>query len=169
MVPRTPCEGQVMIFSRCETSFRKDGRELPGQILGPRRQVRSRAVLSRLVEEVTAAMKGEGYPPQDVFALRLALEEAGVNAFKHGRGGDPAKRVWVAYQVTPDQVLAEVEDEGPGFDPARVPDPLAEENLERSSGRGIYLMRCYLTWLRYNDRGNRVTLCRRRTAEPLRR
>ena len=56
----------------------------------------------------------------------------------------------------------EVKDEGKGFDPQRVPDPLAPVNLERPGGRGVLLMRHYMTWVRYNRRGNRVMLCKRR-------
>ena len=66
--------------------------------------------------------------------------------------------------MTPDSVLAEVEDEGPGFKPEEVPDPLALENLERSSGRGLFLMRSYMTWVRHNERGNEVTMIRRAEA-----
>ena len=57
----------------------------------------------------------------------------------------------------------EVEDEGEGFDRSSVPDPLAPENLERSSGRGLLLMRHYLTWMGYNARGNCVRLCKCRS------
>src|SRR5262249_43293465 len=92
--------------------------------------------------------------------LRLALEEAIVNAVKHGNGYDPAKRVQVRYSVSAERVLAEVEDQGTGFDPARVPDPTAPENLERSCGRGLFLIRAYVTWVRYNERGNCITLCK---------
>jgi serine/threonine-protein kinase RsbW len=116
-------------------------------------------VLKVVAEEMAAA----GYPEADRFALRLALEEAIVNAIRHGNRGDPSRRVHVRFEVGPDQVLAEVEDEGEGFDPARVPDPLAPENLERPSGRGLLLMRRYTTWLRYNRLGNCVTLCKERS------
>jgi serine/threonine-protein kinase RsbW len=112
---------------------------------------------------VVAAMQAAGYPEKDQFAVRLALEEALANGIKHGNRLDPARSVSLRYRVTPETVLAEVEDEGPGFDAGHVPDPLAPENLERPSGRGLFLMRFYMTWVRYNERGNRVTLCKYRT------
>jgi serine/threonine-protein kinase RsbW len=61
-------------------------------------------------------------------------------------------------------VLAEVEDEGPGFNPAVVPDPTLPENLEQTGGRGLLLMRHYMSWVHYSERGNHVTLgkCRSR-------
>jgi serine/threonine-protein kinase RsbW len=119
-----------------------------------------------LLERVTAAMSLLGYPPRDVIGLRLALEEAVVNGLKHGNGRDPAKQVVVRYSVGFEEVLVEVEDEGPGFDPAQVPDPTAPENLEKPGGRGLLLMRHFATWVRFHGRGNRVTLCKRPTARP---
>ena len=60
--------------------------------------------------------------------------------------------------------MIEVEDEGRGFDPSHVPDPTLPENLERPNGRGLLLMRRSMTWVRYTGRGNRVTLCKRRSS-----
>ena len=125
--------------------------------------VRAAAEIGRVADAVVAAMDAAGYPDRDRFAVRLALEEAVANAVKHGHQGDPAKRVRVCYQVRPDRVLVEVEDQGAGFDPRRVPDPRDPENLDKPSGRGLLLMRSYTTWLRFNARGNRVTLCRARS------
>ena len=116
-------------------------------------------VLDIVAEEMAAA----GYPEEDRFGLRLALEEALVNAISHGNRGDPSRSVHVRFQVEPDRVLAEVEDEGEGFDPAPVPDTRVPENLGRSSGRGLLFMRHHTTWLRYNRIGNCVTLCKERS------
>jgi serine/threonine-protein kinase RsbW len=124
--------------------------------------VRHAAEARRPVEAVAATMAAHGYPQREVFAVRLALEEALVNALKHGHRGDPTKTAQVLYRVGPARVVVRVRDEGPGFDPAAVPDPLAEENLGRDSGRGLLLMRHYLTEVRHNARGNAVTLCLRR-------
>ena len=125
--------------------------------------LRATAEVERVVEAVLTDMAAAGYPTDDQFAMRLALEEACVNAIKHGHGGDPRKRVQVRYHVDRDRVLAEVQDQGPGFDPHRLPDPCAEENLEQTSGRGVFLMRSFMTWIRYNQRGNAVTLCKCRS------
>ncbi len=92
--------------------------------------------------------------------MRLALEEAVMNAIRHGHHYDRSKHVHLRYHVTQECLLAEVEDEGPGFNPAAVPDPREPENLERESGRGLLLMRSYMTWVRYNERGTCVTLCK---------
>ena len=128
-----------------------------------RASVRAGAEIGRVADAVVAAMAAAGYPDRDRFAARLALEEAVANAVKHGHQGDPAKRVRVGYRVRADRVLVEVEDQGAGFDPRRVADPRDRENLDKPCGRGLLLMRSYTTWLRFNARGNRVTLCRARS------
>jgi serine/threonine-protein kinase RsbW len=125
--------------------------------------LRSPAELRPLCEAVENWMRVMGYPRKDLFAVRLALEEATVNAFRHGNRGDVNKVVRVGYVVTPAEVFVEVEDDGPGFDPNRVPDPLAGQNPKRISGRGLFLMRVYMTGVTFSPRGNRVTLWRRRS------
>jgi serine/threonine-protein kinase RsbW len=129
----------------------------------PYREVSLRRVeeVAPFMEHVAAALAGLGYTPGDCLGVRLALQEAVVNGLRHGNGGDPAKRVRVRYSLGRKGVLAEVEDEGPGFDPDRVPDPTLSENLERPGGRGLLLMRHYMTWVRFSRRGNRVMLCKR--------
>src|SRR5262249_33198506 len=121
--------------------------------------------LGEVVADLTRALHQGDYSPRDIFGLHLAVEEAVSNAVKHGHRNRPNQPVWVRYQVTPDQVLVEVEDQGPGFDPEQVPDPREPSNLERCSGRGLFLMRHYSTWVQYNERGNRVTLCKRRAKD----
>jgi serine/threonine-protein kinase RsbW len=121
--------------------------------------------LGHLLEDLNTRMYNAGYPSRDLFSVRLAVEEAGVNALKHGHGGRETRPVRIRYRITADQVVVEVKDQGLGFDPGKVPDPLAGDNLERASGRGLFLMQAYTTWLRYNKRGNRVTLCKHRSPD----
>ncbi len=119
--------------------------------------------ISRVCDAIATSLTAAGYGSRDVFAVRLALEEAVVNAIKHGHQGDSRKTVRVNYRLNADQVLINVEDEGPGFDPGEVADPLSPENLDRSTGRGLLLMRHYMTWVKHDARGNRVSLCKCRT------
>ena len=116
-----------------------------------------------MLQDLEDWMSTLGYPRRDIFAMRVVLQQAVANAVRHGNGNDPAKHVEVVYLVSPDEVLAEVQDQGPGFNPDEVPNPLALENRERRCGRGVFLMRIYSTWVSFNKLGNRVTLCRRRT------
>jgi serine/threonine-protein kinase RsbW len=116
-----------------------------------------------VVSFVAEAMSRAGYSDKDVYGMRLALEEAVVNAVRHGNRCDPTKWVTVRYTVGPERVLVEVHDEGDGFDPDSVPDPTTLANRERPGGRGLLLMRSYATSMRYNAAGHCVTLCRRRS------
>jgi serine/threonine-protein kinase RsbW len=113
-------------------------------------------------ERIVGRLEELEFPPRDVFGVRLALEEALVNAIKHGNGMDPDKNVKIMWRIDPVSVGVEIEDEGPGFIPAEVPDPTAEENLERPCGRGIMLMKSFMSRVEYNERGNRVILEKRR-------
>jgi serine/threonine-protein kinase RsbW len=113
-----------------------------------------------VIESLAAVMSAQGYAHEDVFGVRLALEEALVNAIKHGHRYDLSKRASVRYRISRTHALVEVRDQGPGFDPAAVPDPTAPENRERPSGRGLLLMRKYTSRLRHNRRGNGVRLCK---------
>jgi serine/threonine-protein kinase RsbW len=108
--------------------------------------VQSVADMNHVIQTVTAAATATaGFPEKDRFRLHLALEEALVNAHIHGHQGDWTKPITLRYHVNEDGVVVEIEDQGLGFDPEQVPDPLAPENLERPSGRGLFLMRTYMS------------------------
>ena len=119
----------------------------------------AQAVQERIIE----AMEKYEYSPRDLFSVRLALEEALTNSIKHGNGMDPARTVAIECEITPDRMHVAIEDEGDGFNPDDVPDPTAEENLERPCGRGLMLIRTYMSQVRFNDRGNRVILEKERS------
>jgi len=110
---------------------------------------------------VMAEVEACGHSQDLRFAVRLALDEALANAINHGNGRDRSKKVSVAYRVTSQLIEISVCDEGHGFDPSDVVDPTLPENLAKPSGRGIMLMRSYMASVRFNDRGNCVTLTAR--------
>ena len=112
--------------------------------------------------EVLGCLRDLGYDDDHLFAVRLALEEALVNAMKHGNAFDPNRSVHVWYRASPERVEIRVADEGGGFDPTSVPDPTADENLERPCGRGIMLMRCYMDEVAFSPEGNQVSMVKRR-------
>ena len=128
-----------------------------------RAQVYSPSEMQPVLERLERWMKFLDYPRNDVFAVSLALHEAATNAFRHGNGGDSTKYIQVTYRVDVAEVLVEVQDQGSGFDPDLVPDPLAEEYRDRPGGRGLFLMRAYVSWMAFNQQGNRVTMCRLRS------
>jgi serine/threonine-protein kinase RsbW len=98
------------------------------------------------------------FPTKDVFGVRLALEEALVNAIKHGNRMDSEKSVRIACQVFIQKVHIEIEDEGSGFDWNHLPDPTDIENLEKPCGRGVMLMRAFMNVVEFNEQGNCVIL-----------
>ena len=112
----------------------------------------------RAVDELLVRLQEYDWLENDIFGVHLAVEEAIVNAIKHGNQYDDRKRVHFRYQVCQDRVLIEICDEGDGFDPFRVPDPTDEANLETPSGRGIMLMRNFMSRVEYNETGNRVVM-----------
>jgi len=116
-------------------------------------------------ERIIGLLESRSYPDRDLFGVRLALEEALVNAIKHGNGMDPSKQVRVDCTFDEDRVTIVIEDEGPGFDVVSVPDPTSEENLDKPGGRGIMLMRSFMSRVEYNDSGNRLLLEKIRATE----
>lgn len=118
-----------------------------------------RALVDDLVKRVTDATSAAGYSPTSTFAVRLAMEEAISNAFRHGHQGlDPRLTITVSYDIGPQRIELSVKDQGPGFKPEAVPDPTLDENLERPSGRGLMLMKAYMTSITYSAKGNEVRL-----------
>jgi len=122
--------------------------------------------------------------------IGMALEEALVNALYHGnlevgselRGEDDSafyltaaersrqspfreRRIHVGADITREEAVFTIRDEGPGFNPTSLPDPTDPENLEKASGRGILLMRAFMDNVDYNSAGNAVTLVKRRSAD----
>jgi serine/threonine-protein kinase RsbW len=115
-------------------------------------------------DAIAAALKARRFTQRDIFGIRLALEEALVNAIKHGNRLDPHKKVYIRYRVTTRRFEIAISDEGPGFRLDRVADPLAPENLEQPGGRGLLLMRAYMTEVTFHPPGNRVTMAKDRFA-----
>jgi serine/threonine-protein kinase RsbW len=100
------------------------------------------------VAEVEAAAEKlthqAGLDEDESFHVVMAVREAAVNAVLHGNGYDPNKQISVSFENTGKSLVITVADEGDGFDPERLPDPLAPENKLRGTGRGIFLIRSFL-------------------------
>ncbi len=124
-----------------------------------------RRQIQALEDEILEAVDRLGYPKASRFAIKLALEEAVTNAFKHGHCDCPDTPIRVGWSVEPAVVRIEIEDFGPGFNPDHVPDPTLDENLANPSGRGLMLMRAYMTSVTHSPRGNRVSMVYERPPE----
>ena len=118
------------------------------------------------VRKVLAQLKSLGWTDRDLFAIEMALVESLINAMRHGNRLDEKKKVVVECKASPDRFWMRVEDEGAGFRPEGVPDCTADENLQRCSGRGLALIKAYMSRVEYNDRGNCVTMEKFRTTDP---
>lgn len=119
--------------------------------------------IERAEDRVVEALTRLKYPRASVFAVRLSLHEAMSNGFRHGhRSLPPNTPISLRFDASDSCVEIIVEDQGPGFDPNAIPDPTLEENLERGSGRGLLLIRAYMTSAEYNTKGNRLQMTYRR-------
>ena len=98
--------------------------------------------------------------------LFVALDEAFVNAVKHGNKFDTQKLVRITAEVSKEEAKFTIEDEGEGFDVAQVPDPLDPENLFKTSGRGVLFIYNIMDEVVYNDRGNRLTMVKKSDLAP---
>lgn len=93
--------------------------------------------------------------------LFVALDEAFVNAVKHGNKFDANKLVRITAEVSKEEAKFTIEDEGEGFDVKNIPDPLDPENLFKTSGRGVLFIYNIMDEVEYNDRGNRLTMVKK--------
>jgi serine/threonine-protein kinase RsbW len=93
---------------------------------------------------VVAEAKALGLDADDLYRVGIAIRESMVNAVVHGNRYNSRKKVHLKVERTADRLTVVVQDEGDGFDPNAVPDPLAGENLLRGSGRGVMLMQSFM-------------------------
>lgn len=95
--------------------------------------------------------------------ISMAVREAMINAILHGNAYDPAKHVNLTFEQNGQELIVTITDQGKGFVPDEVPDPLAPENLLKQSGRGIFLMRAFMDEVRFRklNPGTEITLIKR--------
>jgi serine/threonine-protein kinase RsbW len=98
-----------------------------------------------LAEEMCLRVaEAAGFGEDDCYRIGMSVREGVINAFHYGNEERPEKKIYLALDLTPEKMIIHVVDEGKGFDLNTVPDPLAEENLLSTSGRGIFLMRAFM-------------------------
>ena len=110
-----------------------------------------------------------GFDADTIPNIVMAVREAAVNAVLHGNAYDPAKQIVASFETNSDSLIFRIADQGPGFDPNRVPDPLAPENILRGSGRGIFLIRAFMDEVHFRQLhpGSELTLIKHRApAQP---
>jgi serine/threonine-protein kinase RsbW len=98
-----------------------------------------------LAEEMCLRVaEAAGFGEDDCYRIGMSVREGVINAFHYGNQERPDKKIHLALDLTPEKMVIHVLDEGKGFNLSNVPDPLAEENLLSTSGRGIFLMRAFM-------------------------
>ena len=123
------------------------------------------ALLEPVTDYLTKRIEQAWFMPVDrCLSLALALREALVNAITHGNHDDPSKLVRITAEVSRHHAKFTVEDEGVGFNVNDIPHPRDPDNLLKSSGRGVLLIRSVMDETKYNDRGNRLSMIKRRAS-----
>ena len=96
-------------------------------------------------EETASRMAAEaGFDEEEIMKISMAVREAAVNAVLHGNAYDPNKKVTLTFERTADELVIVIRDQGTGLDESKIPDPLAADNLMKTSGRGIFLIRSFM-------------------------
>lgn len=125
------------------------------KILELKSEPESLSVVEHLIDDVRTKYSIS----EDMFGnMLVAITEAVTNAIYHGNKQDPAKRFKISYSTTTSSIFFKIEDEGEGFDFYNLPDPTAPENLDKESGRGIYLMKHLCDQLIFSDSGRVVEM-----------
>jgi serine/threonine-protein kinase RsbW len=108
-----------------------------------------------------------GFDEDTASQISMVSREAAVNAVLHGNKKDPNKQVHATFTLTSENLTIQVADEGEGFDPSSVPDPLSPEGLLRPSGRGIFLMRAIMDEVHFRQlsHGAEITLVKHRNRD----
>ncbi len=122
-----------------------------------------------VAEEISRRVAGTaGFDEDEQHRIEMAVHESMINAIWHGNKNDSSKSVWLRFQIHRDRLEIRIRDQGNGFDPKHIPDPLADENLLNVSGRGIFLIRSFMDEFRVehiNGKGTEVTLVKRLSSE----
>jgi len=118
------------------------------------------SAVAEVCKEIMSKLEEHNFDKDDTFAVHLTLEEAFLNAVKHGNKNDPTKKVKIDYSVSLEKVEITVTDEGTGFEPESVGDPRFGEGLYEPGGIGLLLMNSYMDIVKYNEDGNSVYMVR---------
>jgi serine/threonine-protein kinase RsbW len=98
-----------------------------------------------LAEDITLRVAAvAGFDEEQRYRLGMSVREAVINAYVYGNNASRENRIFLVFELHPSMLVIHVRDQGPGFDLKDVPDPLAEENLLKTSGRGLFLIRSFM-------------------------
>ncbi len=123
------------------------------------------SLMNDILEYLMRRVEKLGVVKPEKSNLFVALDEAFVNAVKHGNKFDKSKMVRISVDISPEKASFTIEDEGEGFDVKAIPDPRDPENLFKTSGRGVMFIYNIMDEVSYNQRGNRLTMIKRTDGE----
>lgn len=112
--------------------------------------------------QIEPGLKAFRFSDEDIFAVHLAVEEAFINAVRHGNKMEPSKAVKIDYAIEPNKIEICMTDEGEGFEPDVIPDPRYGDNLYKPAGRGMLLIRSFMDVVEYSKKGNSLRMIRYR-------
>ncbi len=119
-------------------------------------KIKNLRIVENEIDELTQSL---GVKQDNYGKIMVAAMEAVNNAITHGNKSDPDKKVIVEISYDNNEIKIKVTDEGMGFDPENIPDPTKPENIEKVSGRGVFLMSRLADTIEFNEKGNSVTMC----------
>jgi serine/threonine-protein kinase RsbW len=129
------------------------------------RQVSSNPdVCPKVIGPLLEALEQFQWNEDDRFAIRMAVEEALMNAIKHGNESNPDKPVHIVLKISDTEFYAKITDQGIGFDPETVCDPTLDENVNKACGRGVMLIKNFVDTVSYNATGNEVEMTKQRSS-----
>jgi serine/threonine-protein kinase RsbW len=114
--------------------------------------------VERLEDYLNELQEWADFSDEDYARIMLTLSEAATNAIVHGNKENPNKKVTIRCKLVDKKLVISVKDEGAGFDPSNIPDPLKEENLLNVGGRGVYLIKEYADELRFEENGTKLIM-----------
>jgi serine/threonine-protein kinase RsbW len=118
-----------------------------------------------LLERIGSKLAKLGWASSDIFGLQMAIEESVSNAYRHGNLNGHRGNVEINWQISESEFMMEVHDHGNGFDESTVPDPTELNNLESLTGRGLLLMRNYMSDIDFRDAGRTVVMRKTKSEE----
>ena len=111
-----------------------------------------------LISQIIDKLTEQGVVSEKLFDIRLSLEEVIINAMKYGNKMDPQLQVEVKVTTEEDKLIMEIKDQGPGFNYDDLPDPTDEANLEKASGRGVFLIKNLMDEVEFFDNGSTIRM-----------
>ena len=116
-----------------------------------------------LEQKILSIARSLGFCDDELFSLRLAMDEALINAIMHGNGGSEHKRVFVGLNACEDCIQISIKDQGNGFDINTLFDPTEDEHIHDTHGRGVFLIRRFMSRVTFNEKGNEIVFMLQRS------